>query len=303
MENITCKECGTLNEPDYTYCKNCGAVLIKQGTPPPPQNAVPPIFQNPPPPVQQNVPPPVFQNNVPPYQSYNNYLGYNHMPPVYGAPPAYVNAPPPVFYSAPIPVDTIDSIPTDEFAAYIGKNARKILPKFATMELSRQKASWCWPVAVLSFFFGPLGAAIWFFYRKMYNWALLLAGVGTLLTVITSILNFDFTKDYYQYVWNSLSSYSFDALPTTASPVAAVINWLSPIACAVLTGIFGLSLYKKHAAKKIGDYRKSDVDPRYYRLGLSSLGGTSGGMLTVGILWLILAVYAPTFIALFLSLS
>ena len=29
MDKKICSECGTENERDYTYCKNCGAPLVK----------------------------------------------------------------------------------------------------------------------------------------------------------------------------------------------------------------------------------------------------------------------------------
>ena len=49
-------------------------------------------------------------------------------------------------------------------------------------------------------------------------------------------------------------------------------------------GLFGNYIYMNHCTNAIKKYRASGLDQRYYKLGLASLGGTSGGMLAVGII-------------------
>ena len=64
-----------------------------------------------------------------------------------------------------------EGIPNEEVATFVGRKAGKIIPKFAKMQATNSKISWCWPVAILSYFFGPVGAAFWYLYRKMYKMA------------------------------------------------------------------------------------------------------------------------------------
>ncbi|MGN0493174.1 MAG: hypothetical protein ACI4F7_05955, partial [Acutalibacteraceae bacterium] len=56
------------------------------------------------------------------------------------------------------------------------------------------------------------------------------------------------------------------------------------LATCILAGLFGYYAYKEHCVKAILSFRQNGIDPRYYRIGLASLGGVSGGMLAVGII-------------------
>ena len=83
--------------------------------------------------------------------------------------------------------------------------------------------------------------------------------------------------------------------PDTWRAVAAeraesVIN----IVTAVLAGLFSLRFYKSFAVEKIKEYRVTGGDPRYYKIGLSALGGTSGGMAFLGVVIIVLTSAAAS---------
>ena len=55
----------------------------------------------------------------------------------------------------------------------------------------------------------------------------------------------------------------------------------------VIVGLFSCSWYKNHCITKIKEFRMMNPNNNFYRLGLMSLGGTSGGMVFLGITILI----------------
>lgn len=267
-KKIVCNECGTQNEPHYEFCKNCGNPL-KSGE------------------VLMSEPAVNVEGNNP--QNTNAYSPYTQE-------------------------ETIDGISITEMAAYVGKKSYSIIPKFLNMERKRSRISWCWPVAILAWFFGPLGAAIWFFYRKLYKaaWLSVLAG----LVIISSVfflmfkdfpINMgEFIKDIEYIVTNydedeasdildekmkefeeKVEEYTdkieeFDENHSYINTIYQLLSYATVIIC----GLFAYDIYKRKAVSDIKKYRNTNVDPRYYQMGLMSIGGTSGGMLALGILLL-----------------
>lgn len=188
-------------------------------------------------------------------------------------------------------VPAVDGIPVEDVAAYVGMKAPAIIPKFVRMELSRSKVSWCGPAFTLGLFFGPLGAAIWFFYRKMYKAALLLVAAGAAAAAVMLAIAFGTggfeltdTKDIYES-GGAGYEYSYEL-----GEFAEAFNFLTSVTTAVLAGIFGMYFYKKDTARKIRQFVSSGYDRRYYKLGLASMGGTSGGMAVLGV-FIMFAVY------------
>lgn len=276
MDKKICSECGTENESDYIYCKNCGTLLTSPSKPaePEPAKAEPEhefIAQTAPEPKAEQ---PSFQPAPPVYNTANGSAGYTPD-------------------SSPI----TDGIPQEELALFIGKKSAVIMPKFIKMEITNSKVSWCWPAAVLGFLFGPMGAALWFFYRKMYKTGALLAVIGALINIIVAALTFNTTSADYtllyrsflsgdmQSVLNALSS--IGSTSTLLDVIADVISSAAYLATCILTGLFGYYLYKEHCIKAINNFRMSISDRRYYTMGLASVGGVSGGMLAVGIICII----------------
>lgn len=276
MESKICTECGTENSPDYKYCKNCGAILNK-----PEQKPEGPEFIGGSDNREYNSQNTESRDYGERHESYSQ-TGVSYQPSNWKMYPDF----------------SIDGVPCDDITAYIGKEAPKIMPKFIKMELTRTKTSWCWPAAVLSFLFGPLGAAIWFLYRKMYKPALILIAIGLVLTASVKALTYDIDEQgLASALSGSIENGSLDDLLKTVSElptadlirisISSLLQQTANIIAMVITGIFGYYIYKKQAIAKIITYRSSQVDPRYYRIGLASVGGTSGGMLAVGIFMLI----------------
>ncbi len=243
-----CSECGTENEAEYKYCKNCGSKLYEEETNP--------------------------QNNFHTQSNGGTYINNDKFI-----------------------VDTIDGVPSEEMSIFIGKKAIDIMPKFSKMAISNSKISWCWPAALLGIFLGPLGSALWFFYRKMYKPAVILSAIGAFVTVLTSLLTFGttssafdmfadaFSKGDFEAAINSLANADFSS--TILDVLAGLITDISNFLSFLLTGLFGYHFYKNHCAEKINSFKTFQADQRYYRLGLSSIGGVSGGMLAVGIIIMI----------------
>ena len=283
-----CGECGTENEQRYEYCKNCGAPLKAKE--------------------------PIQSENVSGY--YNTVSGSNE-PRFDGEQNSY---------SPYAQVEAIEGVSLDELSAFVGRKSFSIIPKFLNMERRNSNVSWCWPVAVLSWIFGPFGASLWFFYRKMYKAAWITVLIGSLLLTLTSVMILKDYPDYSQFfneVYTALQSaepgeeeyvlqeimdrYNEQLNQFVAeydNQLPALINNAAKILYIVLGGIFAFSLYKHKAVDAIKKYRSANVDPRYYQMGLMFQGGTSSGMLALGIFVMITAhiviLCGATFIMLFL---
>ena len=187
----------------------------------------------------------------------------------------------------------IDGVPTEDIAAFVGVKAPVFLRKFVKSVIVGSKTDWNWPVAVLSFFMGPCGAALWFLYRKMYKTGLLLLILGLPILFGPTVIN------YYS---GNLSSFLVE---TASSNISAGVNSLLlftfqgiKLLSAIVLSLFADSWYKSFAVKKIKVFHAS-ADARYYRFGLSAIGGTSGGALALGIIF----IFAVSFLLSFLFLS
>lgn len=246
MKTIICPECNTENEPQYIFCKNCGKQLAHS------------------------------ENNGESAAGFSPHVTYTND------------------YTAHTEgqiVDTIDSVPTEDIETYIGKKANTVLPKFSKMELTGSKVSWCWPVALLGFFMGPVGAAMWFFYRKIYKVACILLAIGLVVTVATTLLSSD-TVLMQESIAKQIESGKFDIdemldvideAESAYSPLANSINNIVDTLTMVICGMFAFYFYKKSIIKNIEKYKTKNVDPRYYRMGLAAIGGTSIGMAILGL--------------------
>ena len=62
------------------------------------------------------------------------------------------------------------------------------------------------------------------------------------------------------------------------------------------------AFYKKFCTEKITQYRISSPDTAFYKMGLSYVGGTSGGMLAVGIILMFAIENIADFVMTFLNL-
>ena len=241
-----CKSCETVNEDKFSYCKNCGTPLdaTEQQT---------------------------YSSN--PYRQEQKYN--------------------------PIP-NEIDGIPTEEVQSFVAQNQMKILDKFVKMSITGSKISWCWPAAILSIFFGFFGAAFWLFYRKMYKYGaiamaigLVVLGVNTAVTYKANIELFSALANAFYSLHGSspniteITNLFNNALANyTTSKGILISNFINETATylsAVIYGIFGMYLYKKHAIKKISAYRAINIQSDYYAFGIKSIGGTSSGFAALSV--------------------
>ena len=248
-----CPECGTENQKEYIYCKNCGAKLLNQN-----EDKTPEFTQN----MSSE---PVINSNV-----------YNQTD-----------------------IDSIDGIAVEDMRIFCANES--IVSKFIRMEKNGSKVSWCMPAAILGFILGPAGSAIWFFRRKMWKTALWLLAVGILIfsgnaalgtltytspdpALIENLINglVDGSIGFAEYM-SGLLEWTFGGY----SPWLFLLSWLGNmmnVATGVLCGLFGNFAYKRYAVHRIQRYRMMNVDPRYYQLGLSAIGGTSGGLMILGVI-------------------
>lgn len=265
-DNINiCPECGTENEEQYIYCKNCGTTL------------------------KESKPEPTLKEDINTNQADDSASGC---------------------YSSPNnDYSCIDGIPYEDIQLFIGTKSNNIMPKFINMEISHSKNSWCWPPAVLAFFFGPFGAALWFFYRKMYKHAFILTAIGAVLSLITSLLTINTTSTYAQAIIKAFTDGNMSDImppieglaPSVFDTIASAIENIVNIATSVIVGIFSAYWYKNHCVAKIKEFRAMNPDNNYYKLGLMYLGKTSGGMLALGILLALGIGYIVTFITTIIS--
>lgn len=191
-----------------------------------------------------------------------------------------------------------EGIPNEEVAAFVGRKAGKIIPKFAKMQATNSKISWCWPVAILSYFFGPVGPAFWYLYRKMYKMAVIFFAIAILLSVAVSFIPsslfgeeretvsyeeiFDTYENYangeidFEEYMNKISYYMEDMAIT--NPISQVTD----IIFLVITGLFSYHWYKNKVIKSIKNIKATHTDSKYYYFALAANGGTSGGAVVLG---------------------
>ena len=273
MNKNICNECGTENEQDYKYCKNCGTPLFEKEEPKAPPKSD-------------------FQSNdyIKAQRFGNKYFLYDC-------------------------VEEFDGVPREDVALFVGRKEYEILPKFCKMEVSDSKVSWCWPAAILGLLFGPVGSALWFFYRKMYKPAVILSIIGTVIIILSSLFTVNVDSAVYDNFFENFSNGDYSAAietleeyvesedaETTGSIFVGFIESITGLGTAIYCGLYGYYIYKNHCVKKITAFKASLKDTRYYNLGLVSLGGVSGGMLFVGIVIFLTANEIPSVMALLYSL-
>ena len=198
-----------------------------------------------------------------------------------------------------------------EMAIFAGKNGKKIAFKWSKMRFFGRKISWCWPVFLLTWFFGLAGAGFWFLYRRMYRFGVALLAASLLLGTFGSLVKAgnlkgdwtDISLCFEQSINSDTGNFDEEALLTglekiersenvrrlnTYSDITNLINFVA----AVLLGLYALFIYERFAQEKIRSYGRplSEVE-------LSLAGGTSGGAAALGvILYFIVELVAITLI-------
>lgn len=266
MDKKICPECGTENEQEYIYCKNCGTPLDSKKAEP-------------------------AENADGRFASDENRQDGNQTAEEKAAEPQSGNG----YYGAPYTpyassLYTIGGIPTEEAALFIGKKSAEITPKFIRMEITRSKVSWCWPAAILGFFFGPMGAALTCVFGAM--------NYGTDSQTVKSII--DSIAGGAVSLPNLIDEAARET--TVLSVIASALESVTDLASGVLAGIFGLYAYKEYCVKSIINFRSNCQDSRYYKMGLASVGGVSGGMLAVGLVCIVVVNNAVSLVTALISM-
>ncbi len=266
MDKRICDVCGTENEMHYQYCKNCGTKLQK------PTNN------------ENQTQPPYQQNNVYTASQYAKYGQYANQADA--------------FFDQTYGITEIDGVKTEDLAAYIGPKNRNIINKFAKMELSNSKVSWCWPAALWGIL-GPAGVAVWFIYRKMYKLGIILLAISVMVSIAVTTVSGE--KDSVFDDFSIAEEYAeLEEIPeiekgethnSWRSKLAVIIDDMVVLASITLAGLFSMYAYKNHTINKINHYNIVNASERYRQIGLMAVGGTSVGM----------AVLAP-FVCLFVEI-
>lgn len=282
MNKRICEVCKTENEAHYEYCKNCGNKLG--------------VIQE-----EQVYSGPVIQQAKAQYTPVSPYAS-SQTNSAYTSKEQTNNQ---YKIKAPKIRDTygiteIDGVKTEDLAAYIGPNNNRIINKFAKMELSGSKASWCWPAALWGLL-GLCGVAIWFIYRKMYKVGLILLAVSVLLDGVIAYVAVSGTNSFDSFVSEFLfedsSNSEFGELEEIpeiengnnanndiAAKVALLLGDIVFLSGIAFGGIFGLYIYKNHTTKKIKRYNLFNTSQRYHQIGLMATGGTSAGFAVLAFL-------------------
>ncbi len=214
--------------------------------------------------------------------AYNTYNGYQQAPKTNAA----------YGYQSAANCTDIDGVPTEELVRFVGKNSNSIIPKWISMHMSRSRVSWCWPVFVLTMFFGMCGAAFWFLYRRMYKWGIALLAASLLLGIVQTAVLSESTTSFISDCYDAAMTYEqtmddvryeedinkiIEKGDFFAILIYSVAFGALQTAFAVLISIFSMSIYKNYAVRKIRSYGRPLSDMELYLA-----GGTSGGAVAVG---------------------
>ena len=267
MEKI-CPKCGTVNEDDYTYCKNCGTALPDVKTAPTEAAASGDGEE-------------IACRSCQTLNSKNfNFCRRCGTP---------------LYETEDTAAETLDGVPTDDLVAFVGKNGQHIVGKWKKAEAGGNRFIFCWPVAILMAFFGIAGAGFWFLYRRMYKIGIILLSAALVSAVVAGALlvpivtevsnelieNNEFgaiVSEYYQ-TGNYLRYTEQLARFLEKSPqlmgqmmrLEGVMNIFSILETVflIILGFSALRLYKSFAFKKLRQFTQKPTE-----LELSLSGGT-----------------------------
>lgn len=256
-EKKICSACGTENEPEYAFCKNCGNSLNQS------QNASD-----------------SSANTGTNTHAYTNQTAWTN-------PGQYAYGP----YGYQYGDIKISGISADTMSAAIGPNAHKFMPKFMEMELGHKKIGWNWTVFLLGFLLGLPAASCWFFYRKIYKVGAIVLAVGLALTILSTIFigNIlttlaDFYEDYnvqYGISYNDDFEIEIDDDFLVENPEyitrmfkptiwASLISFVN-LAIVIVISLFANGIYRDELIRKI-----TRLNARYPNLDQSQLSRYCG---------------------------
>ncbi len=195
-----------------------------------------------------------------------------------------------------------DEISTYEMNVFVGKNSNVIVPKFVQLGREDKKTAFCLPVLLLGLFFGPVGIAAYFLYRKMVTPAVLILAAGFAVTLASMIVNFgairEFAEGYTELIKEltrmngAMSQADLDkgveALinavdEKTVDIFGYINNYLLGVALPIVMALFADYIYKEHSIARISACKAEGMPKTEYFLTLHRRGGTSGGAVALGL--------------------
>lgn len=240
-EEKRCSRCGTLNPVGGLFCVVCGNELHQSA------DKEEPVKQQPLHGGQAGGPPPF--GGAQPYQMpYDPY-----------------NAP----FGGVSPDDSIQDIPVRDWAIYVGQNTAYFIPKFKIFDDHKSKASFNVPAML----FGGM----YFLYRKMYLWAVILLLFRIIIAIPSSLLQLDILREMV----GAETLYTNDTVYMLEN-----ICFFLNLASMGLCGIFTNWLYRLHCHKQIKKLQSVTNDDQQYRAKLTETGSVSRLAITI-----VLAVY------------
>lgn len=266
MDKKICRRCGTENQPDYLFCKNCGAPIESADS----------GYQQPHGGFQGGAD---RQN----YGGYGTYQGYG-----YGA--------------APFRPESIDGVKTEDVELFVGKAAPKYIPVFSRMELGKSSVSPNLLIALISVFISPLFAAFWFMHKRMNKIGILLflicsaaelAYLGAAFSSVAQIIAAEAAKGadiQSLMLTNATLLVNAAVQKSSTAMILSNVNSLISIAVGALCGLFANGMYKKHVIKTIKSI--TAVNEEDYRAQLIHKGGTRNALWIVLLICVCVAMFA-----------
>jgi hypothetical protein len=233
-----CPACGTFNEAENRFCKNCGAPLAPDA-----RRSAGPAASARPQDGQSDRSPGGFDYSA--LYRNNTYIPRAETP--FGSEASVMGA-----------NETIDGIPASDWAAYIGQSSQVYLLLFKQMELLHRRISFSFSAML----FGPL----YFFYRKAWKAAAVFSAL-TLVSYIPTVL-------YMMQLTESPLVAGLAASVVTGLLSAA---YVMHFALMMLRGLYGFYLYKRSAESRIQRIRAEYPQDGQRAAVLRAQGGTSFG--------------------------
>lgn len=231
-----CTRCGTMNPMDGLFCEVCGTPLNR----PESQQQRPNMGQNYGQPGGFGGPQRPFQQMA--YDPFNTPFGG-------------VN-----------PDEVIDDIPVKDWAIYVGQNTQYFIPKFKLMSEKRRLPFFNFAAMFFNW--------IYFLYRKMYLWGVLLFVVLFALEVPALLLQFDNLREVMTP--GSTPMFASEGLYNVAN-ACSIFRMLIMLSC----GFFTNYLYKYHCMNKIKQIRQQEPNHNQYVEKLTQSGSVSRKLIMV----------------------
>lgn len=224
-ETKICGKCGRKSAEDTLFCPYCGQPFGQPGKSAGPEAATPPFGQ-----FFPGADPTGFGGAV-----YDPFGGVN-------------------------PEEKIEDVPVREVATFVAVNTPRYIPVFKKLSTPKKKrVGWNWSAFLLP--------ECWLFYRKCYKPGLLAAFIAVASGLLTTpfVLAFNniisrLPEEHYsqqQLIAYFMEHYTEVPSQTILFTIAGIVLML---AVRVIFGLFGDSLYKTHALKKIRIIRKETND-------------------------------------------